>query len=108
MAEFHSETDSDRLVQIAREKIHPALMDAVAWRIHETGMNFTYEDRYKVKMDLLIALAFVSTDSAAQETPNACTCEGCLIGRSLEGMKSLIEGLLGTARHSVERITDHE
>lgn len=111
MAEFHTEADSERLVQIAREKIHPVLMDAVAWRIHEAGLNFTHEARCRVKIDLMIALAFVSLGTAAAETPNACMCENCLTGRSIEAMKAFIEGIFGTMRQAVEGIEgidDHE
>lgn len=111
MPEFHTEADSDRLVQIAREKIHPVLMDAVAWRIHEAGLNFTHEDRCQVKRDLMIAFAFVSIGIAAEETPNACMCDRCLTGRSIKGMQSFIGGIMETMRQAVgeiERLDDHE
>lgn len=108
MPEFHTEADSERLVQIAREKIHPVLMDAVAWRIHEAGLNFTHEARCQVKIDLMIALAFVSLETVAAETPNACMCDRCLARRSIEAMKSFIDGIFGTMRQAIEGIEDHE
>lgn len=105
----HSKEHSARLLEIARDQIYPTLLTTALQLVHETGGDFVFVDRYRAKIDLIMALIITTIEKSAREMPdNPCICPRCMPRIVISGMESLVETILATMENIVKEASNHE